>query len=82
MFQFINDEMTEVVANCDHLAKLKYSPSLPYAFTVHGAMMLGNVLKSVRAVEISLMVVRAFVLPYMEEVVTICDNMLVNFSTK
>lgn len=34
---------------------------MPYAFTEHGALMLGNVLKSGRAVEVSLMVVRAFV---------------------
>lgn len=34
---------------------------LPYAFTEHGALMLGNVLKSEQAVEMSLMVVRAFV---------------------
>lgn len=34
---------------------------LPYVFTEHGALMLGNVLKSARAVEVSLMVVRAFV---------------------
>lgn len=34
---------------------------LPYAFTEHGALMLGNVLKSERAVEVSLMVVRTFV---------------------
>jgi len=34
---------------------------MPYAFTEHGALMLGNVLKSARAVEVSLMVVRAFV---------------------
>jgi hypothetical protein len=61
MFQLTAEEKAEVVANCDHLAKLKYSPSLPYAFTEHGALMLGNVLKSVRAVEVSLMVVRAFV---------------------
>lgn len=61
MFQLTNDEKIEVVTNCDHLAKLKYSPTLPYAFTEHGALMLGNVLKSVRAVEVSLMVVRAFV---------------------
>ncbi len=32
-----------------------------YAFTEHGALMLGNVLKSEQAVEISLMVVRAFI---------------------
>jgi len=34
---------------------------LPYVFTEHGALMLGNVLRSERAVEVSLMVVRAFV---------------------
>jgi hypothetical protein len=61
MFQLNADEKTEVVTNCDHLVKLKYSPSLPYAFTEHGALMLGNVLKSDRAAEVSLMVVRAFV---------------------
>jgi hypothetical protein len=59
MFQLNAAEKTEVVTNCDHLAKLKYSPTLPYAFTEYGALMLGNVLKSDRAVE--LMVVRAFV---------------------
>ncbi len=61
MFQLTVDEKAEVVANCDHLVKLKYSPSLPYAFTEHGALMLGNVLKSPRAVEVSLLVVRTFV---------------------
>lgn len=40
---------------------------LPYAFTEHGALMLGNVLKSEQAVEMSLMVVRAFV--HMRELV-------------
>jgi hypothetical protein len=59
MFRLSAEEKAEVVANCDHLAKLKYSPSLPYAFTEHGALMLGNVLKSELAVEMSLMVVRA-----------------------
>lgn len=61
MFQLTTSEKNEVVTICDHLAKLKYSPSLPYAFTEHGALMLGNVLKSERAVEVSLHVVRAFV---------------------
>jgi len=41
---------------------------LPYAFTEHGALMLGNVLKSERAVEVSLMVVRTFV--YLRELVS------------
>ena len=33
VFQLTSDEKTEVVANCDHLALLRFSPSLPYAFT-------------------------------------------------
>ena len=61
MFQLNAAEKAEVVANCDHLGQLKFSSSLPYAFTEHGALMLGNVLKSSRAVEVSLLVVRAFV---------------------
>jgi hypothetical protein len=61
MFRLTAAEKSEVVTNCDHLARLKYSPTLPYAFTEHGALMLGNVLKSDRAVEVSLMVVRTFV---------------------
>jgi hypothetical protein len=61
MFQLTPDEKIEVVANCDHLGKLKFSSSLPYAFTEHGALMLGNVLKSSRAVEVSLLIVRTFV---------------------
>ncbi|MDO8369949.1 MAG: ORF6N domain-containing protein [Candidatus Nitrotoga sp.] len=61
MFQLTAEAKQEVVTNCDHLAKLKFSSSLPNAFTEHGALMLGNVLKSSRAVEISLLVVRTFV---------------------
>lgn len=60
-FRLTPEEKQEVVTNCDHLASLKFSPSLPYAFTEHGALMLGNVLKSPRAVEVSLLVVRTFV---------------------
>ena len=50
-----------MVANCDHLARLKYSPALPLAFTEHGAIMAANVLSSARAVAASVMVVRAFI---------------------
>jgi hypothetical protein len=38
MFQLSESEKTEVVANCDHLARLKFSPQRPYAFTEHGAL--------------------------------------------
>ena len=61
MFQLTDKEKTEVVTKCDHLSGLKFSPTLPFVFTEHGALMLGNVLKSPRAIEVSLLIVRAFV---------------------
>ena len=61
MFQITTNEKAEVVANCDHLARLKFSPVLPYAFTEHGALMVANVLNSPRAVEASVYVIRAFI---------------------
>jgi len=50
-----------VVANCDHLQKLKFSKALPYVFTEHGAIQAANVLASGQAVEMGIYVVRAFV---------------------
>ena len=61
MFQLTKEEKSEVVANCDHLETLKFSPNLPYAFTEHGAIMAATVLNSDRAVQVSIFVVRAFV---------------------
>ncbi len=61
MFQLTSKEKAEVVANCDHLTKLKFSPAKPFAFTEHGALMVASVLNSTRATEVSIYVVRAFV---------------------
>lgn len=61
MFQLTGDEEAEAVANCDHLARLKFSPASPAAFNEHGAMMVASVLNSDQAVEMSIFVVRAFV---------------------
>ena len=61
IFQLTADEKSEVVANCDHLERLKYSPRLPYAFTEHGALMAATVLNTPQAVDVSVYVVRAFV---------------------
>jgi len=61
MFQLTSREKSEVVANCDHLAKLKFSPVLPFAFTEHGAIMLASVLNSKTAIKASIAVVDAFV---------------------
>lgn len=61
IFQLTAEEKQEVVANCDHLVRLKFSKSLPYAFTEHGAIMAATVLNSPEAVKMSVFVVRAFV---------------------
>ncbi|MDQ6987773.1 MAG: ORF6N domain-containing protein [Mariprofundaceae bacterium] len=61
IFKLTAQKKTQVVAICDHLAKLKYSSVLPYAFTEHGALMAASVLNTEKAVETSLFVIRAFV---------------------
>jgi len=61
VFRLTAEEKAEVVAKCDHLANLKYSKVLPYAFTEHGALMAAGVLNTPRAVDVSVFVVRAFV---------------------
>ncbi len=61
MFQLTQPERDKVVANCDHLKNLKFSPTLPYAFTEHGAIMAANVLNRPSAIAASVFIVRAFV---------------------
>jgi hypothetical protein len=61
MFRLTQKEKDEVVANCNHLSSLRFSPALPYAFTEHGAIMAASVLNTPRAIESSIFVVRAFV---------------------
>ncbi|MDY6839695.1 MAG: ORF6N domain-containing protein [Thermodesulfobacteriota bacterium] len=50
MFRLSAGEKAEVVANCNHLSKLKFSRSLPHAFTEHGAIMAASVLNTPRAI--------------------------------
>ena len=61
MFRLTKEEKLEVVTNCDHLQKLKFSPVNPFVFTEHGAIMAASVLNSTKAIEVSVFVVRAFV---------------------
>lgn len=61
MFQLTDNEKQEVIAKCDHLEKLKYSSTNPYAFTEHGAIMLASVLNTPLAIQASILVVRVFV---------------------
>ena len=61
VFQLSEQEKSEVVTNCDHLADLKFSYQLPYAFTEHGIAMLATVLKSERAVKMTIFIIKTFV---------------------
>ena len=61
LFQVSETEKSEVVANCDHLSRLKFSKARLNAFTEHGALMAANVLNSPDAVKMSVYVVRAFI---------------------
>ena len=61
LIQLSADEKQKVVTDCDHLANLRFSPYLPLAYTEYGAIMVANVLRSERAIEMSVFVVRAFV---------------------
>ena len=61
MFQLTDEEQNELVTNCDHLKKLKFSYQNAYAFTEQGVTMLASVLNSEKAIEINVQVVRAFI---------------------
>ena len=61
MFQLIDDEKNKVVAICDHLKDLRFSYQNPYAFTEQGVSMLSAVFKSDIAINVSIMIMDAFV---------------------
>lgn len=61
MFQLTKEEKEEVIAFCDNLKNLKFSPHLPYVFTEYGAVMLASVLNSQKAVEVNIQIVRVFI---------------------
>ncbi|MBS1977540.1 MAG: ORF6N domain-containing protein [Bacteroidetes bacterium] len=60
MFQLNQAEKEELIKSHIHLNRLKYSPTLPYVFTEHGAVMLASVLNSERAIEVNVQIVRIF----------------------
>ena len=60
-FQLTAEEIAEVVANCDRLSTLRFSPTKPFAFSEQGVAMLSSVLHSEEAVEISIKIMNAFV---------------------
>ena len=63
MFQLTKNEWQEVITNCDNLPQgVKFSPATPFAFTEQGVSMLSSVLKSKKAIQVNIAIMRAFVL--------------------
>lgn len=61
MFKLNDDELKELVANCDRFKTLKHSTSLPYAFTEYGVAMLSSVLNSKRAIAVNIQIIQTFI---------------------
>jgi len=64
MFQLTRKEAEEVIRSRSQNAILKRGKNikyLPYAFTEHGALMAANILRTAKAIRMSVFVVRAFI---------------------
>ena len=60
MFELTENETNELVANCDRLNQLKHSSVNPMVFSEQGVAMLSSVLKSDKAIQINIEIMRAF----------------------
>lgn len=62
MFTLTKSEWQEVITICDNLPETaKFSPALPFAFTEQGVAMLSSVLRSQKAIQVNISIMRAFV---------------------
>lgn len=62
MFQLTKKEWQELIPIWDNLPEnVKFSPTTPFAFTEQGVAMLSSILKSKKAVEMNIAIMRAFV---------------------
>lgn len=61
MFRLTTKEVEMMVSQNAIPSKQHLGGALPYAFTEHGVLMLANVLKSERAIEVSLRLIEIFV---------------------
>jgi N-acyl-D-aspartate/D-glutamate deacylase len=72
-FKLNVNEKENLVAICDRLEKLKYSPYLPLAFTEQGVAMVSAVLNSSTAIIMSVQIMKAFV--EMRHILTANNNL-------
>lgn len=61
MFQINQEEKDDIISSFKHLNSLKFSTSLPYVFTEHGAVMLASIINSDKAIAVNIQVVRVFI---------------------
>ncbi|HAQ21056.1 MAG TPA: DNA-binding protein [Prolixibacteraceae bacterium] len=62
MFQLTKIEWQELITICDNLPNgIKFSPATPFAFTEQGVSMLSSILKSKKALQVNIAIMRAFV---------------------
>ncbi len=59
-FRLTKAEKQELVTNCDRLDRLKHSSALPRVFTEQGVAMLSSVLRSERAIQVNIQIMRVF----------------------
>jgi len=60
MFELTKEETIQLVTNCDRLSSLKHSSVYPMVFTEQGVAMLSSVLRSNKAIEMNIEIMRAF----------------------
>ncbi|WDF54330.1 ORF6N domain-containing protein [Mucilaginibacter sp. KACC 22063] len=61
MFQLLDEEVDFMVSQNAIPSRKHLGGSLPYAFTEHGILMLANVIKSQRAIAMSIKIIEVFV---------------------
>lgn len=61
-FQLTDEELKQLVTNCDRFKNLKHTSSNPYVFTEQGVAMLSAVLRSDVAVDVSIQIMNTFVI--------------------
>ena len=62
LFQLTKIEWQELITICDNLPEgIKFSPATPFSFTEQGVSMLSSVLKSKKALQVNIAIMRAFV---------------------
>lgn len=61
MFELSKEEKVQLVTNCDRLKNLKHSSVNPIVFTEQGVAMLSSILRSKKAIQINIEIMRSFV---------------------